>query len=204
MHLIYLGIHLMENNWIPKEVIIVEGRDDTKRLIETFGPTIKTIETNGSAVSRSLIPQIQRAAEQFGIIIFTDPDFQGERIRRIVTDMVPSAKQAYLLPEAAKNQHKKASLGVEHASQEAIITALKNVATPNLDDSFEEIPQATLIKLKLIGHPESKERRAFLASQFQLGHVNGKQLQKKLSLYQISEADIIEQLKKWEGASNES
>ena len=28
---------------IPREVIIVEGRDDTTRLIETFGPDIKEI-----------------------------------------------------------------------------------------------------------------------------------------------------------------
>jgi len=33
---------------MPQEIIVVEGRDDTKRLIETFGPTIKTIETGGS------------------------------------------------------------------------------------------------------------------------------------------------------------
>lgn len=204
MHLIYLGIHPVENKWLPEEVTIVEGRDDTKRLIETFGPNVKTIETNGSAVSRSLVPQIQKAAEQFGIIIFTDPDFQGERIRRIVTEMVPSAKQAYLRPEEAKNQHKKASLGVEHASQESIIKALKNVATPAVSGKFEEIPQSTLIKLKLVGHPEAKERRAFIAQKFQLGHVNAKQLKKKLSLYKISETDIIEQLKNWKGASNES
>jgi len=33
---------------MPQEIIVVEGRDDTKRLIETFGPTVKTIETGGS------------------------------------------------------------------------------------------------------------------------------------------------------------
>lgn len=203
MPLHYLGTRLMTTNWIPDEVIIVEGRDDTKRLIEAFGPDIKTIETNGSAVSRSLIPQIQHAAEQFGIIIFTDPDFQGERIRRLVTEMVPTAKQAYLQPEEAKNLHKKASLGVEHAAVSTVIAALKNVATPKEKDTLPKIPQATLLKLKLIGHPEAKQRRQFIAQHFKLGHVNGKQLQKKLSLYQITETELSEQLQKWEGATHE-
>ena len=55
---------------VPNEVIIVEGRDDTKRLIETFGSNIKTIETNGSAVSRKTQEQIKAASEKFDIIIF--------------------------------------------------------------------------------------------------------------------------------------
>ena len=67
---------------IPKEVIIVEGRDDTTRLIETFGPDIKVIETGGSALNRATQARIKQAAEQFGIIIFTDPDYQGLRLRR--------------------------------------------------------------------------------------------------------------------------
>ena len=44
---------------LPREVIIVEGRDDTKRLIEVFGPQVKTIETNGSALSRSVMSDIE-------------------------------------------------------------------------------------------------------------------------------------------------
>lgn len=64
-------------NEIPQEVIVVEGRDDSQRLIQTYGPQIKTIETNGSALSRQTLQQIVRAAETSGIIVFTDPDYQG-------------------------------------------------------------------------------------------------------------------------------
>ena len=33
-----------------KEVIVVEGRDDTRRLKEVY-PEIETLETNGSAIN---------------------------------------------------------------------------------------------------------------------------------------------------------
>ena len=78
---------------VPQEIIVVEGRDDTKRLIETFGPTVKTIETGGSALEAPVLAQIVEAARTHGIIVLTDPDYQGERLRRLVTQAVPSAKQ---------------------------------------------------------------------------------------------------------------
>ncbi len=76
-------------------VIVVEGKDDTIRLKQFF-PGIETIETNGSAVSDEVLKQIQKLSESRQIIVFTDPDFNGERIRRIVTKAVPDATQAFI------------------------------------------------------------------------------------------------------------
>ncbi len=203
MLLTYLDISLMKNDWSPKEVIVVEGRSDTQRLQETFGPNIKTIETNGSAVSRKLRPELERAAEQFGIIIFTDPDYQGERIRRLITEMIPNAKHAYLKPEQAQSKVKHASLGVEHASTDVIREALLNIASPMDDQEVEPIPQSVLIELGLIGGRDSKEKRQFVADEFKLGYVNGKQLRKKLSFYRIDEKHLRDKLTEWRGNKNE-
>ncbi len=41
-----------------KEVIVVEGRDDTRRLKEIF-PDIETIETNGSAIDKPTLERIK-------------------------------------------------------------------------------------------------------------------------------------------------
>ncbi|MBK0348628.1 ribonuclease M5 [Aerococcaceae bacterium zg-ZJ1578] len=169
----------------PKEVIVVEGRDDTKRLIETFGTQVKTIETNGSAVSRNVQKQILAASEQFGIIIFTDPDYQGERIRRIVTELVPQAKQAYLTQQEAFSGKAHKSLGIEHATPQTIVHALESVMTP-VNEEIAMIELSDLIRLQLIGHPQAAKRRTWLSEQLRIGHLNGKQLQKKLSLYHIS------------------
>ncbi len=193
----------MKHRWLPKEVIVVEGRSDTQRLKQTFGSDIKTIETNGSAISRKLRPELERASEKFGIIIFTDPDYQGERIRRLVTEMIPNAKHAYLKPEQAQSKEKHASLGVEHASNETIRQALLDVAIPINTEPVKLIPQSVLIELGLIGGADSRERRQFIADYFNLGYVNGKQLRKKLSLYQIDEENLREKLTEWRGNKNE-
>lgn len=177
-------------NFIPQEVIVVEGRDDTHRLIETFGPTIKTIETNGSALSRLTLLRIEAAAEQFGVIVLTDPDFQGVRLRRIITDKIPAAKQAHLSPDETRSKREGRSLGIEHATPGSIIEALQQVSTPQIEAATETIPLARLVELKLVGHPSAKQKRQRVAKHFRLGHLNGKQLQKQLALYQIDQASL--------------
>lgn len=77
-----------------KEIIVVEGRDDTttiKRAVDA-----DTIETNGSAVSKETIEKVRLAQDTRGVIIFTDPDFPGEKIRKIVSDHVPGCKHAFI------------------------------------------------------------------------------------------------------------
>ena len=176
----------MSECYVPQEVIVVEGRDDTKRLIETFGPTIKTIETNGSALNRRTLEQIKAVADEFGVIVLTDPDYQGERVRQLIMQAVPQAKHAYLTPAEADSGKKGRSLGIEHASPETIIQALTQVATPVKSSQLSFIPISDLIALRLIGHPQSSKRRQCVAKAFHLGHINGKQLQKRLATYGIT------------------
>src|SRR5690606_19597155 len=85
-----------------------------------------TIETGGSAIDRDILEMIRLAQERRGVIIFTDPDHPGERIRNLISQHVPGCKHAFLPVEAAKY---KDEVGVEHASPEAIREALRNVKT---------------------------------------------------------------------------
>ena len=49
------------------------------------------------------------------------------------------------------------SLGVEHASDEAIIEALKNVVTPvQAGEDYQEIPRQTLVEYGLIAGANAK------------------------------------------------
>ena len=185
----------------PHEVIVVEGRDDTKRLIETFGNTVKTIETNGSAINQDTLEQIKTAHEKLGVIVLTAPDFQGKRIRRIIEQALPSVKHAYIKPEEANAFKKGKSLGVEHATNDSIINALEAVMTPNTTE-MDYIHKADLMQLKLIGHPEAKNRRDYISQHYRLGHINGKQLQKKLAMYQINYEELKKQLKEGEQNGN--
>ena len=110
-----------------EEIIVVEGKDDTKRLKEVFD--VDTIETRGSAINENILEQIEHAQETRGVIVFTDPDFSGEKIRKTIM-VIPDAQHAFLSRRMAAPQKRGSSLGVEHASDEAIIDALHKVVTP--------------------------------------------------------------------------
>ena len=64
------------------QVIVVEGRDDTANLKRYFD--VETYETRGSAINEQDLERIRRLHQRHGVIVFTDPDFNGERIRRMI------------------------------------------------------------------------------------------------------------------------
>lgn len=184
---------------VPQEFIVVEGRSDTQRLREIFGPTVQTIETTGSALPRAIVETIQHAQSKFGVIVLTDPDYQGERVRRLIAAHIPEVKHAYINPEECLSPKAGRSLGVEHAPDEVIVDALAHVMTP-LDDrhSGNLIPMRALMQLGLIGHPLAAARREYLTRTLRIGHQNGKQLQRQLAKYQINLEEVEDILKKGE------
>ena len=78
-----------------QDIIIVEGVHDEIKIKSVY-PTAECIITNGSEISKETIKLIKTLALSHNIIIFTDPDSPGERIRKIVQEAVPNAKQAFL------------------------------------------------------------------------------------------------------------
>jgi ribonuclease M5 len=174
-----------------KEVIVVEGRDDTRRMKEVFGE-IETFETGGSALNNEKLAQIKALQENRGVIVFTDPDFPGQQIRNAIIEVVPEAKQAYLDQADARPKSGK-GLGVEHASASAIREALDGAMTP-VAKKVEHLSQTFLIRLDLIGHADSKQKRQLLANKLGIGYVNGKQLLNRLNMFGITEAQVLQAL----------
>lgn len=171
-----------------KEFIVVEGKDDTaaiKRAVDA-----DTIETNGSAVNQETIEKVRRAQKSRGVIIFTDPDFPGEKIRNTISQNVPGCKQAFLAKEMAIAKNGK-GVGVEHASPEAIRNALKDAQMMH-ETISEQITQEDLIDVGLIGGEGAKERRMELGKLLKIGYTNGKQLHKRLMMFQISRQEFAE------------
>ena len=179
-----------------EEIIVVEGKDDTCRIQEVVNAD--TIETIGSAINETILDQIEHAQETRGVIIFTDPDFSGEKIRKTIMEVVPDAKHAFLPRSQAQGKRKGASLGVEHASDEAIMEALKKVVTPITGEAATEISRQLLIELGLIAGSLAKERREKLGDELRIGYTNGKQLAKRLKMFRITEAELLEAMKKVE------
>lgn len=176
-----------------KEIIVVEGRDDTKKIKQFF--EADTIETRGSAIDSEVIHLIEIAQSQRGVIVFTDPDFPGEKIRKIISQAVPGVKHAFLSQAEARPKHK-GSLGIEHASKEAIEKALEGVYQEGVEEgSRDRITKPFLLDKGLIGQTHSKAKRIQLGNHLRIGYVNGKQLEKRLNMFGFNETDVCEALK---------
>lgn len=167
------------------EFIVVEGRDDTERVKRAVD--CDTIETNGSAINSTTLEIIKKAQETRGVIVLTDPDFPGDKIRHTITDHVPGVKHAYIDRNKAKN--KRGKIGVEHAELADIKEALMHVSSP-FEEGQESIDQSVLLELGLIIGKDARKRRDILGRKLHIGHSNGKQLLKKLNAFGYTEEDV--------------
>ncbi|KIL52502.1 ribonuclease M5 [Jeotgalibacillus soli] len=173
-----------------KEVIIVEGRDDTTAIRRAVDAD--TIETNGSAIPPSVLERIRHAQDKRGVIILTDPDYPGQRIRQIVQDHVPGCKHAFIDRQDALKKNGR-GIGVEHASPEVIREALKQ-AHHMVEEVVEQISKEDLLETGLIGGPKAKERREKLGARLRIGYANGKQLYNRLLMFQISHEEFVREM----------
>ena len=64
-----------------KEIIVVEGRDDVTAVKESIR-LLNLITTGGFGFPKGVMERIKAAQKRRGVIIFTDPDFAGEKIRK--------------------------------------------------------------------------------------------------------------------------
>ncbi|MDO4799823.1 MAG: ribonuclease M5, partial [Bacillota bacterium] len=102
-----------------RQTIVVEGRADVVRVREAVDCDI--ITTQGFRLSGETLLSIQKAHERVGVIVLTDPDGVGERIRRRIDEKVPGVWHCYLLKEDARE---KGDIGIENASVASIQEAM--------------------------------------------------------------------------------
>lgn len=181
-----------------KEVIVVEGKNDTKRIQKTFD--VDCFETGGSAISKSLIDQLKELQKKRGLIIFTDPDFPGEKIRKTIINNIPGIKHAFLKRDsAAPAKTKKHSLGVEHASDADLYDAIHNLHVQKEESSAKSNPEITMDDLRNAGLAfdlDAKKRRIMLGEYLHIGYANVKQLNKRLKMFSITKSDFDKSVQK--------
>ncbi|QGG48685.1 ribonuclease M5 [Heliorestis convoluta] len=171
------------------EVIVVEGRDDliaVKKAVEA-----QVIITQGLGLSPKTVALIQEAQKRCGVIVFTDPDGPGERIRRWITEAVPGVKHAFLPLSQAREARK---VGIEHASTDDIRQALLQVRSPG--QASAGFTREDMRNWKLEGSPEAAWRRQALGERLGMGHANAKQFLQRLNHFAISRAEVEEALAK--------
>jgi toprim domain protein len=106
-------------------VIIVEGKNDRRRLRQLVPEDIP-IEPTYGVPSAERLDALVRIARDRQVIIFTDADASGRRIRRILRDVFPEAINLYTKPSYR---------GVEHTPLEYLADRLRRTGV--LDDVAE-------------------------------------------------------------------
>lgn len=175
-----------------KEVIVVEGKDDTKQIAKAVDAD--TYETNGSALSTEDLQRLQKLQQSRGLIVFTDPDFNGERIRKMISRAIPGVKHAFIRRDQGVPDEAHGSLGVEHADPAVIRQALAHLYTEE-EDPQPVINRADLMAADLLGGPQARKRRERLGQLLGIGYGNGKQLLVRLNLFRISKQQFNQAIK---------
>ena len=171
-------------------IIVVEGLHDEINIKSVY-PSAVCVITNGSAVSEDTIKLLKELAKTNEIIIFTDPDSPGERIRNIVSEAIPNSCHAFLKNYECRSKNGK-KVGIEHASKEAIIEALGNIYKPtNLPDT---ISNNELFELGLNGNNQSRIIRDKISDYLNIGKPNAKTFLKRVNLLQLTKKDLEELL----------
>ncbi|MBR4286397.1 MAG: DUF4093 domain-containing protein [Clostridia bacterium] len=158
--------------------VIVEGRYDKIKLASILDAVI--IETEGFGIFNNKEKQrlIRRLADTKGILILTDSDSAGFKIRSFIKGIVPAEKikHAYIPDIFGKEKRKtepskEGKLGVEGVKKELILEALEKAGVfceETENEEKREITKLDLYEDGLSGRENSDELRKKLLSHLDL------------------------------------
>lgn len=167
-----------------KEAIVVEGRDDAAVLHRVTDALI--IETHGFGIKKATWELLEKAYEEKGLIILTDPDFSGEEIRKKLTQKFPLSKHGYM---PRKKAVKNGDIGIENSSPEDVTEVLKKVCTMYEGES-REFSTEDLDRTGLAGGAGSKDLREKVGAELGIGYGNCSSFIKKLNSFGVSREDF--------------
>lgn len=165
------------------EVIVVEGKNDTKNLKQYFD--CDTIETNGTHLGKAVLQEIQMEKQRRGVIIFTDPDVPGNQIRHAINEAIPGCLNAFVNKKNARTNKK---VGIEHADQKTLENALENVI--DFAKSTNEFAFRDLYAFGLAGNQEAAKKRERISEKLHIGNCNGKTFLKRLNHLGITKEEL--------------
>lgn len=160
------------------EAVIVEGKYDKIKLSAVLDTII--IETDGFAIFKDKEKQrlIRFLSEKRGIIIMTDSDSAGFKIRSFINGITKSEniKNVYIPDIYGKEKRKteaskEGKLGVEGMKTEVIMSALTKagvLCTENNKTESHEITRTDFFEDGISGRENSSEIRKALARELEL------------------------------------
>lgn len=189
--------------------IVVEGRDDVDAVSRACDALI--IPTHGFGITERTWKLIEKAYEEIGIIILTDPDHAGEEIRRRLTERFPEAVQCYMAREDALRQD---DIGIENARPDAIRAAVERAlelheaanagqtsgtdkdncscegSTSEAGPEHREVTMKDLSELGLTASAGASELRDKVTRELGIGYCNAKSLITRLSAFRIGYEEL--------------
>ena len=115
-----------------KETIVVEGRYDKARLANLFDSPI--LETVGFGIfkDKQRLALLRRLAQGNGIVLLTDSDMAGFKIRSFIAGAIPQGRVVHVyVPDVYGKESRKAKasaegkLGVEGIDDQLILEAIE-------------------------------------------------------------------------------
>ncbi len=169
-------------------LLIVEGATDKAFLLSFLEAEI--ITTNGSEVSRGTIEYAKEAIRSRDVVVLTDPDAPGKRIRDVLDQNIPGLLHAFIPKEVSIKNHK---VGVAESTKEAVLEALDNLR-PSKTSKKGHLLMADFLALGLMGGKDSAKKRALLSERYHLGFGNAKTLLQRANALGLSKQQIEEAL----------
>lgn len=164
-----------------QQALLVEGKYDAARLTNLVEGTILTTDGFRVMKDRNLQKMLKQLAKAQGLLILTDSDAAGFKIRHFVTGLVGAqyVLQAYVPAISGKESRKEQPgkeglLGVEGVSDVVILQSLQDAlrgATERPSDavlSGQSITYTDLYEWGISGTANSAERRRVLLRQLGL------------------------------------
>lgn len=173
-----------------KEIIVVEGKSDVSAVKRAVDAQVLT--TSGLGINDNIINVIKRASKNKGIIILTDPDYPGKKIRNILSSEIENCKHAFIPRDKA---NKNGNIGVENASPEEIREAIKN-ARAEISENAIEFTNNDMVYYELVGNDNASKRRAKIGDMIGIGYCSAKQFLKRLNSFGITREELEEAIRK--------
>ena len=151
------------------EVIIVEGKYDKIKLQSLFDTLVVTTDGFRIYKNKEKAQMLRLLAEKRGIIVLTDSDKAGLRIRNKVREIVGDANVKNVFVPQIKGKEKRKDkggaegiLGVEGISDQIIIDAVMSQAVQTAKG--DKITKSEFYALGFSGNNDSKQKRQKLAT----------------------------------------
>ncbi len=167
-----------------KETIVVEGKNDAAAVRRAVDADI--ITTSGFGLTQKTLALIKTAQERHGVIVLTDPDFMGEKIRGIIAQKVKGVRHAFVPLEEAQEE---ADIGVENANPDSIRRALA-LARCEKEEAVNLFTNGDMAAYGLTGNEGAVRMRRKVGAALGIGYANAKQLVNRLNRYGITREEL--------------